>query len=147
MPMMRGIAGGNAQLQAVVTTGVAAAAPMASFDAARKSAELRAARSIDALDSVSGERGRTNIKRVGNVTFVLRDSVWTDTRKASGPVIKVKAFSAAYFTLIEIIPDLREPLSVGERAKISGRAVTIEIGPSGVDKLNERDITMLKQGW
>jgi Uncharacterized protein containing a von Willebrand factor type A (vWA) domain len=146
-PMMRGIAGGNVRLQAVVTTGVATTAPTAQFDAARKAAELRAARSTAAIDAASGNGGQTNVKRVGNVTFVLRDSVWTDTRKSSGPVIKVKAFSAAYFKLIEMIPDLREPLSVGDRVKISGRAITIEVGPTGMDQLRESDITMLKRDW
>jgi hypothetical protein len=62
-------------------------------------------------------------------------------------VLKVKPFSAAYFKLIETMPELLEPLSVGERVKVSGRAMTIEVGPAGVEELSARDIAMLKQSW
>ena len=57
----------------------------------------------------------------GNVTFVLSDNVWTDVRyKKTGTVLQVKPFSDAYFKLLEMLPDLREPFSVGERVIVVG---------------------------
>lgn len=144
------IIGGQQPIQAAVTTGLASATSspaVSSFNAAKSASDLRAARSIAALDSASGQNGRAYLKRTGNLTFVLRDSVWTDTRKSTGPVLKVKPYSAAYFKLIDLIPDLREPLSVGERVRVSGRAMVIEVGPAGVDQLAAKDIMMLKQNW
>ena len=51
-------------------------------------------------DAAVGMRDDANIRRAGNVTLVLRDSVWTDARyKQSGTVLKVKPFSDAYFKI------------------------------------------------
>jgi hypothetical protein len=82
------------------------------------------------------------------VTFVLRDSVWTDVRyKQTGTVLRVKPFSDAYFKLIELVPELREPFSVGERLIVSGRSMAIELTQSGVDRLADRDLTLIRDRW
>ena len=86
--------------------------------------------------------------RAGNVTFVLRDSVWTDVRyKKTGTVLRVKPFSDAYFKLIELVPELREPFSVGERVIVSGRNMAIELTPLGVDRLTDRDMALIRDRW
>ncbi|MBA2688986.1 MAG: VWA domain-containing protein [Gemmatimonadaceae bacterium] len=134
-----------------VATGVATAtsAPAAStaFDAAKSASGLRAARSTAAADSANEAYGNTLVKRAGNRTFILRDSIWTDNRKSAGPVLRVKPYSAAYFRLLDLIPELREPLSLAERVRVSGRAMSIEIAPGGLETLSGNDITMLKQDW
>jgi hypothetical protein len=82
------------------------------------------------------------------VTLVLRDSVWTDVRyKQSGPVLKVKPFSDAYFKLLEMVPDLREPFSVGERVLVAGRTMAIELTPSGEESLTDRDLALIRDRW
>jgi hypothetical protein len=96
----------------------------------------------------AGEGRRGNVARAGNVTFVLRDSVWTDVRyKSSGTVLRVKPFSDAYFKLIELVPELRESFSVGERAIVSGRSMAIELTPLGEERLTDRDIALIKDRW
>ncbi|MBE3074409.1 MAG: VWA domain-containing protein, partial [Actinobacteria bacterium] len=138
-----GSAGG--QLLQVVTTGVAAAAAPSSvqrFEAAKTAAAQRSATSLAAVDAASGLNDEATIRRVGNFAFVLRDSVWTDIRfKQSASVLRVKAFSDAYFRLLELTPDLREPFSIGERVIVSGKRMAIELTPSGTERLTESDLT------
>ena len=82
------------------------------------------------------------------MTFVLRDSVWTDVRyKKSSTVLRVKPYSDAYFKLIDMIPDLREPFSVGERAIVAGRSMAIELTPLGEEKLTDRDTALIRNNW
>jgi hypothetical protein len=97
---------------------------------------------------VAGVAADANVQRAGNVTFVLRDSIWTDVRyKNSGPVLRVKLFSDAYFKVLELQPDLTEPFSVGDRVIVAGRSMAIELTPSGVERLSDRDISMLRDRW
>ena len=82
------------------------------------------------------------------MTFVLRDSVWTDVRyKNSGTVLRVKAFSEAYFRLLELQPDLRDAFSIGERLIVAGRSMAIELTPSGEERLSDRDTALLRERW
>jgi hypothetical protein len=79
---------------------------------------------------------------------MLRDGVWTDVRyKNSGSVLKIKPFSDAYFRVLELEPDLREPFSVGERAIVVGRSLAIELTPAGLEQLSDRDEQMLRDRW
>jgi Ca-activated chloride channel family protein len=145
---MLGASGG--QLSGVVTTGVASApAPAAvQFEAAKSAAAQRSATNMSMADSAAGVAADANVQRAGNVTFVLRDGVWTDVRyKNSGPVLRVKPFSDAYFKLLELQPDLRNAFSVGERAIVAGRSMAIELTPSGVERLSDRDTVMLRDRW
>jgi Ca-activated chloride channel homolog len=150
MNRRRVIGAGGVQLNGVVTTGVASApAPAAvQFEAAKSAAAQRSATSVAAADAAVGMRDDANLQRAGNVTLVLRDSVWTDVRyKKSGMVLQVKPFSDAYFKLLEMMPDLREPFSVGERVLVSGRSMAIELTPSGAERLTDRDLALLRDRW
>ena len=151
---LRGAASG-VQLNGVVTTGAATAqAPAtARFEAAKQAAAQRSVTSLAAADSASStgyamERRSDNVTRAGNVRFVLRDSVWTDVRyKNSGTVLQVKPFSDAYFKLIEMIPDLRQSFSVGERVLVAGRSMAIELTPSGKERLTDADAALVRDRW
>jgi Ca-activated chloride channel family protein len=155
MSRQRMIGAGGVQLNNVVTTGAVSPAPATvQFEAAKSAAAQRSATSLSAADAAVGmgdyaSAGRGDrVTRAGNVTFVLRDSVWTDVRyKQTGTVLRVKPFSDAYFKLIELVPELREPFSVGERLIVSGRSMAIELTPSGVDRLAERDLTLIRDRW
>jgi Ca-activated chloride channel family protein len=156
---LRGNVGSGAnQLSNIVVTGaatnaLAAAAPAVQFEAAKQAAAQRSATSLSAADSsanmgYAGMGRSDNMTKAGTVTFVLRDSVWTDVRyKKSGMVLQVKPFSDAYFKLIEMIPDLREPLSVGERVIVAGRSMAIELTSSGKERLTAADTTLVRDRW
>jgi hypothetical protein len=95
------------------------------FESAKKASELRAAISLgDAgLDALSKD-----VRSVGTHAFVLRDSVWTDTRTAgSVRTVKVQAYSAAYFALVQRIPELGPIFALGDRVRAHGQRVAIEI--------------------
>ena len=157
MNRRRVMGAGGGQLQSVVVTGAAAGAPApvaVQFEAAKTAAAQRSATSLSAADAATGigdyasARRDGNVTRAGNVTFVLRDSVWTDVRyKKSGTVLQVKPFSNAYFKLIEMMPDLREPFSVGERVIVAGHSMAIELIRSGEEHLTDRDMTLIKDRW
>lgn len=149
---------GVTQLDNVVVTGAGTttlsapvatpAPPAAQFEAAKAAAAQRSATSMGAADAAAGLKDDANIRRVGNVTFVLRAGTWTDVRyKGTGTVLKVKAFSDAYFKLLELQPDLRDAFSVGERVIVAGRNMAIELSPDGEERLTDRDVTMLRDRW
>jgi len=146
--------GRRADLNQVVVTGAAngraapAAAPTVQFEAAKAASAQRAVTSVAAADSVAAVATDARVKRAGAYTFVMRDGVWTDTRyKDGGTVLRVKPFSDAYFKLIELQPDLREALSVGDRVIVAGRSMAIELSSSGVEQLSDRDQAMLRDRW
>jgi Ca-activated chloride channel family protein len=165
----RAIGNGTLRLEAVVTSGATSGvatgavgppmaattttAPMsvaggnATFDAAKRASELRGARTTAALDSMNRVNNGGRVTRAGNHTFALRDSVWTDTRTQAGPVLRVKAYSAAYFKVAELLPELREPFALGERVKVSGKAMSIEVTPAGSEQLTDADIAMIRKLW
>jgi len=154
--MNRPTIGRTQQLNGVVTTGMATTpAPAAvQFEAAKSASAQRSATNLSAADAavgmgdVSGGGRAGKVTRAGNVTFVLRDSVWTDVRyRQTGTVLRVKPFSDAYFKLMELLPDLREPFSVGERAIVAGRNMAIELTPIGVEKLADRDVALIRNNW
>jgi Ca-activated chloride channel family protein len=156
MNRRRDMGAGGVQLQSVVVTGATtrASAPAVQFEAAKAAAAQRSATSISAADSAAGfsdyssDRRSGNVTRAGNVTFVMRDSVWTDVRyKKTGMVLQVKPFSSAYFKLIEIVPDLREAFSIGERVIVAGRNMAIELTSSGKENLTDRDTTLIRDRW
>jgi Ca-activated chloride channel family protein len=146
--------GRRTDMNQVVATGAGtgraapAAAPSVQFEAAKAASAQRAATSVAAADSAMGGIADARMKRGGTHTFVLRDGVWTDIQyKSAGPVLRVKAFSDAYFRIIELEPELREAFSVGERAIVAGRSMAIELSPNGVEQLSDRDQAMLRDRW
>jgi len=143
--LMRGnrVAGGTASAPAV-------AAPLAEqrFEAAKTASAQRAAITMDAADAASGLRDEARVRRLGNRTLVLRDKVWTDASfRKEAPVLRVKAFSDAYFRLVDAMPELREAFAFSERLIIAGRSMAIELTPDGKDQLSDRDLAMLRDRW
>jgi hypothetical protein len=127
----------------------AAQAPAAQrFEAAKTASAQRAATNMAAVDSLSGLRDDARIRRLGNVTFVLRDSVWTDVRfKKEMTTLRVQPFSAAYFRLIEALPELRETFAFSERLIIAGRSMAIELSPAGKERLSDSDLALVRERW
>jgi Ca-activated chloride channel family protein len=148
--------GGNLQLNQAVITGSAGAAPPAApmsvqvFEDARKSASQRAATSLSAADAATeGAFARLDAtRRAGKRVFALRDSAWTDIAlKDSMRRVKIRSYSAAYFAILDALPELREALALGERVVVAGRDIAIEIGPAGVEKMSDREIQDLQSKW
>jgi hypothetical protein len=129
---------------------VAAPPPTANaqrFEAARESAKRRAATSLADADAADLS-GRADARRVGSRTFVVVSGKWIDQRKADSlRLVKVKAFSEAYFKLMETIPELKEVFALGDKVVVAGRDVRIEIGEGGVETLNDAELKRIQSAW
>jgi len=130
--------------------GAAASPPSATeraFEMARASADQREARSLGDLD----ERLEASAmqKRTPNRVFVLRDSTWVDTRAAapSARTVRVRAYSPAYFALIERVGELKEIFALGERVEVRGTRVTIVLADDGRSSLTERELSEVARDW
>jgi hypothetical protein len=85
---------------------------------------------------------------MGSRTFALKGTAWVDMRfKDSLRATKVRAFSPAYFRLMELLPELREVFALGDKVTVAGRTVAIEVTESGVESLSESDLRELQRGW
>ena len=140
-------------LSDVVVTGAAANAAPApppatvQFEAARDAAKARAATSLAQADEIDMSKSGTS-RRVGSRVFSLRGETWTDIKKTDASrIVKVKAFSSAYFKLMEQIPELREVFALGDKVIVSGRDVAIEIGTDGAESLSDSDMRRIQSGW
>lgn len=118
------------------------------------SADSAASTVMDPVDKVArrggGSGAMNETRRAGDRTFVMRDSVWTDTRykpTASLRVVRVQAFSDAYFALARAVPDLRDAFAAGDRVLVAGRSIAVEVTPSGVATLADADVAAVRAGW
>jgi Ca-activated chloride channel family protein len=147
------------------------AAPAERFEAARKATVQREAQSVGALDKMSlneiaastgagtaqaNEKRGAVLKddpadaaaRAGNHLFARRNGRWTDVAFREGvKVVKIKAFSPAYFKVLNAIPELRESFAVGEKVLVAGKHVAIEITDTGAEQLGDAELRTLKEQW
>ena len=145
---------GAVPLSNVVVTGAAAAAapppPAASaeaFESARAAAKQRAVTNLAAADEVNAAT-RSDARRVGSRTFIRRGDSWVDARRTeSMPVTKVRAFSEAYFKLIELIPELSEAFALGDKVLVAGKSIAIQIGDDGVTALDAMKLRQIQERW
>ncbi len=146
-----------------------ASAPAERFEAARKSTEQRDAQSVGAMDKplalqqlvITGEGLSTSseklgvvvdrvdaAKRAGDHLFAHRGNRWTDVGFKEGTkVVKIKAFSPAYFAVLDAIPELRAAFAVGDSVLVAGKHVSIEVGSDGAEQLGDAELRSLKEQW
>jgi len=67
--------------------------------------------------------------------------------KEGTKVVKIKAFSPAYFKVLDAIPELRESFAVGEKVLVAGKHVAIEISDAGAEQLGDAELRTLKEQW
>lgn len=143
-----GTSSGPVQLESVVTGVPTAPTNAQSFEAAKSAAAQRGATNLSAADAASGVSASVALRRAAARTFLLRSGVWTDTGyKPATNKVRVKAFSEAYFSIVERIPELKEVFALGEKVIVSGRDVAIEVTEDGVERLSERELSSLKERW
>ncbi|HLA91114.1 MAG TPA: VWA domain-containing protein [Gemmatimonadaceae bacterium] len=139
-------AGGRDAAQLRPLSSNAAAPAMDRFEAAKAAAEQRSARTLADLDERLRKDESSRI--AGTHTFRLRDSVWTDTRPLDGArVVRIRAFSPAYFEVVRRLPELGPLFAVGERVRTHGRRVAIEIAEDGASQLDAAALDALVRDW
>ncbi|MFO7894490.1 MAG: VIT domain-containing protein [Longimicrobiales bacterium] len=100
--------------------------------------------------------GSARVRTVAGRTFVLeaggtagRDSVWTEVAardQGDGdalPVTAVALYSAAFFELMDELPELRAVLAELEPVVVKGRAVAIRFADGGAETLSARELRSL----
>jgi Ca-activated chloride channel family protein len=139
-----------------VTTGVALppAAPVAVqakvFEEARAASKQRAATNLAVADEadMSKESAGSARRRIGTRSFVLNGEKWVDQRRVdSARTVKIRAFSDAWFKLIEAIPELKEIFALGDKVIVAGRETMIETSPDGAETLSDSELRSIQSHW
>lgn len=144
-----------AQLQArrqSAASGVSAAAPGATeamFSLAKAASAQRDVRSMQSVDAAA-RPSLNETRAVAGRTFVKLGDTWTDVRYADVrekvAVVKVKAYSAAYFAVVRELPRLSSAFALGEHVVIAGKQVVLEVAGDGVESLSSSALEQLKRG-
>ena len=75
------------------------------------------------------------VRTVDDRTFFLKDGVWIESTYSDEDTIKIASFSAAYFDILSLKPELAPFFSLGDRVIVKIGSVYLEIGPEGADTL------------
>ena len=121
------------------------------FEHAKAAAAQRSVMSLAMADSMAApalDAARTGVRRAGDRTLVLLDSVWVDTRyHAPMRIVRVAPYSVAYFAVLDAVPDLRAGFAVADRVRLAGRAVAIEVSSAGVAALDAGALSAIRADW
>jgi Ca-activated chloride channel family protein len=124
----------------------------AQFEAAKMSQDQRAATNLarveERLKRIESMPGGQVTRSAGGRVFQMHNGIWTDLRMTPQMRrVKVKPYSAAYFKLLEMIPELREAFAVGEAVIVVGRAIAVEVSNGGEESLTERELESVRSNW
>ncbi|HMA24079.1 MAG TPA: hypothetical protein VKP00_08790, partial [Gemmatimonadaceae bacterium] len=144
---------GAMHLQSVTVTGAADQR----FESAKAASAQRSVTSVMAIDSLaraasppatSPTSERVSTRRVDGHTFVLRDSVWTDSRyRPTMPTTTIKPFSQAYFDLLDRLPELRAVFALGSRVVVVGKDRAISLNENGAAQLSPAELKAIVGAW
>lgn len=139
--------------------GVASALPPPSaraFEAAKAAAEQRAVSTMaqaDRLQAAEGSDPQLTRRFAMGRSFTLQSGVWKDAPPdgavpaALPRVVRVQAYSEAYFALLARLPQLQAAFALGERVSVQGRLVTLVLDPAGETTLNESRLDAIVRDW
>ena len=139
--------------QAGAPTAPAAASGAAAVQAAESARQRRSARNeadLRAADEevLAGVAGREDTRALGGRLFTLRDGVWTDAAPTTGQrVIRVKAFSAAYFEMLGALPELEPVLRELGDVVVTGTRVSVRVGSEGIEQISTSELRELVAGF
>ncbi|MBC8088065.1 MAG: VWA domain-containing protein [Phycisphaerae bacterium] len=152
-----GFAGGAA-VAAAPPAADAAAPQQRAFEMAKSASVQRDVRSVATLDSLNnaayrreGENDQSSRSAL-NRRFELQQGVWTETRLVRGDMatawtVRVQAYSPAWFALVKAVPALKEVFALGDRVRLAGTSVVLEVTPNGVSTLDDATITRFTAAW
>jgi hypothetical protein len=133
----RGMSTANQLGQERLRAGVSAApAPAAAreFERARAASRQRDVSSLAVADSAASDAAGPALRWAGSRALRRVGEVWTDRREVPGArVLRLRAYSDAWFALARAVPELADFFAVGDRVRVAGRRVIIEVAPDGVE--------------
>ena len=144
------VSGAKVDTQSRPSSAPAATDQSRAFEAARDASRQRAATTLAAADEsdLRKEGKAESTRRVGQRSFRLSGEKWIDSRPLDSlKVIKIRAFSEAWFKLIETIPELKEVFALGDKVLVAGRETAIETSPDGKETLSESELRIIQSRW
>ncbi|MHB1074338.1 MAG: VWA domain-containing protein, partial [Gemmatimonadaceae bacterium] len=132
---------------------MAASAPSAAnaagrqFEAAKAASAQRAARTM--AEVVMTDAGAAATRMAMGRSFTQdTEGRWVDSRAiaAGATVYRVKGYGAGYFALLRAMPELKEAFALGERVRIAGKGVVVEIGEDGMESLGAEELRAIVAG-
>jgi Ca-activated chloride channel family protein len=131
------------------TANAPASVQVQQFETAKLSSEQRAIQTLGDERQASINEADAQTKIVGNRAFRAdKDGKWVESKKEKASrVISVKAYSEAYFAILKELPEIAQLLTVGEKVRIEGRAVAIEIVDSGLSTIDAQALATLVRDW
>jgi len=156
LPASPGGAGSRMKDQgALLPSAPAAASGAVAVRMAGEAQRMREARSEEALAAADAqfsadmeEAGGGRARAVAGRIFRMEAGVWKDAaHPAQREPVRVKAYSAAYFRLLEALPELRPILGELGSALVSGGRVSILVGDEGAETLTEAKMREIVNGF
>ncbi|HEX9563318.1 MAG TPA: VIT domain-containing protein [Gemmatimonadaceae bacterium] len=120
----------------------------ARFEMARQAAAQREARSLSEVNDMATAAAAGALRQVGTRQFVQVGTVWTDQRHSlTQRTVQVKAFSPLYFELLSRLDGLRESLALGGEVLVAGKGVSVQVGPTGQERMSAGELANLVKAW
>lgn len=143
------VSGVTVDTQSAPPSAPAATDQSRAFESARAASKQRAATNLAVADeSDLRKEDKAGSRRVGQRSFRLTGEKWIDSRPLDSlKVIKVRAFSEAWFKLIEAIPELKEVFALGDKVLVVGRETAIETSLDGKETLSDSELRTIQSRW
>ncbi|HXV86306.1 MAG TPA: VWA domain-containing protein, partial [Gemmatimonadales bacterium] len=143
---------GDRMMPALAAPAPAAAHGQAQVQAAERDRARREVTSRVRLDqeetALADRVNRSGARAVAGRAFQLRNGVWTDaTHQAASDIVRIVAFSDAYFALLRRLPELEPWWKEFDRVLVAGKRVSIEIGASGSSSLSAQQVEEVARGF
>lgn len=108
---------------------------------------VHAARSVQQMKEGEQIQGQfQTYQNAGRRTFFLDNEFWVDsTWKPEQKVIKIKAFSPAYFDLLKVRPDLAAYLALGSQVQVQMSTLGLQVGAEGLETLTPDQLEEIKK--
>lgn len=148
-----GVAGGFGAAPPTAPMSATAPAREEAFRQAKASQLQRDVASLSAVDAIeasaeSSQAAAGGTQRVGGRVFTRDNETWVDGgHRADARIVRIRAYSDAWFAIIARIPELGPALAIGDRVIVAGRTLSIEIAPNGAATLGSAELASIAAGW
>ncbi|HEY0995931.1 MAG TPA: VIT domain-containing protein, partial [Gemmatimonadaceae bacterium] len=129
------------------SSGAGASGASRQFEAAKAASAQRAARTMAEVN-VAAEGAAETRMAMGRSFTRDAEGRWVDSRTTApgATVYRVKGYGAGYFALLRAMPALQEAFALGERVRIAGKGVVVEIGEEGSESLDAGQVRAIVNG-
>ncbi len=130
---------------AAAPSSMVGAGAVAAAEQSRARREAKSSLELEAADEVLLRRGHVaQARHVAGRLFKDLDGVWTDLQHDSGKrVVRVVAFSNAYFAVLDALPELKPYVTEFGSVIVSGDRIAIQIGDAGAERLSAQAVQRL----